>query len=150
MEQSFKLADIPNSFTFYLRNEPIIVINEDGFKYKGELIEDGGEIYKLLNEFLRTPQLPKHPPVFSENGNELFFDEEGNLIKEFPKQEITDEQAIKMLQDMNKQPMRFHCVPKEISDEEIEKAAEPIEMGIHRMFFKTGAKWYREQLKHKQ
>jgi hypothetical protein len=97
MEQSFKLADIPNSFTFYLRNEPIIVINEDGFKYKGELIEDGGEIYKLLNEFLRTPQLPKHPPVFSENGNELFFDEEGNLIKELPQQETlyTKEDVLK-------------------------------------------------------
>jgi hypothetical protein len=38
---------------------------------------------------------------------------------------------------------------KEISDEEIEKAAESIESGIHRMFFKTGAKWYREQLKQK-
>jgi len=39
-------------------------------------------------------------------------------------------------------------VPKqEISDEEIDKQAEPIELGIYRMFFKTGAKWYREQLK---
>ena len=36
-----------------------------------------------------------------------------------------------------------------ISDEEIDKQAEPIELGIHRMFFKTGAKWYREQLKKK-
>ena len=39
---------------------------------------------------------------------------------------------------------------QEISDEEIEKAAESIESGIHRMFFKTGAKWYREQLKQRQ
>lgn len=30
---------------------------------------------------------PKHPKVFSENGNELFFDEQGNMIKEEPKQE---------------------------------------------------------------
>ena len=33
-------------------------------------------------------QLPQHPPVISENGNELFFDEEGNLIKELPKQDV--------------------------------------------------------------
>ena len=37
-----------------------------------------------------------------------------------------------------------------LSDEEINKQAEPIEEGIYRMFFKTGAKWYREQLKSKQ
>jgi len=33
-------------------NEPIIVINEKGFKYKGELIEDAGEVYRLFKEFL--------------------------------------------------------------------------------------------------
>lgn len=38
----------------------------------------------------------------------------------------------------------------EISDEEIDKQAEVIEFGINRMFFKTGAKWYRKQLKSKQ
>jgi hypothetical protein len=38
----------------------------------------------------------------------------------------------------------------ELSDEEINKQAEPIEEGIYRMFFKTGAKWYREQLKSKK
>ena len=42
-----------NSYTFNcIKNEPIIVITEDGFKYKGELIEDAGEIYKLFKEFL--------------------------------------------------------------------------------------------------
>jgi exonuclease I len=34
-----------------------------------------------------------------------------------------------------------------ISDEEIEKQAMQIEKGIYRMFFKSGAKWYCEQLK---
>jgi len=29
-----------------------------------------------------------HPKVLSENGNELFFDEQGNLMKEEPKQEM--------------------------------------------------------------
>ena len=35
----------------------------------------------------------KHPKVFSENGNQLFFDEQGNLIKEEPKQETLEERA---------------------------------------------------------
>ena len=39
---------------------------------------------------------------------------------------------------------------QEISDEEIDKQAELIDSGMHRMFFKTGAKWYREQLKYKK
>lgn len=44
----------PNSFNFCLKNgeQPIIVIDETGFKYKGELIEDAGEVYKLFKEFL--------------------------------------------------------------------------------------------------
>jgi hypothetical protein len=32
----------------------------------------------------------EHPKVFSENGNELFFDEQGYLIREEPKQEPCD------------------------------------------------------------
>jgi len=38
---------------------------------------------------------PKHPKVFSENGNELFFDEKGNLIKEEPKIEVKSEEKTK-------------------------------------------------------
>jgi hypothetical protein len=37
---------------------------------------------------------PKHPKVLSEKGNELFFDEQGNIIKEEPKQETLEEAAI--------------------------------------------------------
>lgn len=37
----------------------------------------------------------------------------------------------------------------EITDEEIGEHAEIIETGIHRMYFKAGAKWYRNQLKRK-
>jgi hypothetical protein len=66
--------------------------------------------------------------------------------------EISDDQAMKLIQDMNKQPMRFHCVPKEISDEEILDAAreavyEDIEVSVGS--FELGAQWYREQLKKK-
>lgn len=63
------------------------------------------------------------------------------------------EQAKKMEKEQieNTSPQIIsNCVIKEISDEEIDKQAELIELGIHRMFFKTGAKWYREQLKKRQ
>ena len=45
-----------NSFIFKLNNmeEPIIVINETGFLYKGELIEDAGEVYRLFKEFIHV------------------------------------------------------------------------------------------------
>ena len=43
-----------NSFTLTLGNNPIIVINEEGFRYKGELIEDAGEVYELFKEFLKN------------------------------------------------------------------------------------------------
>lgn len=42
---------------------------------------------------------PKHPKVFSENGNELFFDEQGNLIKEEPKIEVKSEEKTKATDD---------------------------------------------------
>jgi hypothetical protein len=71
------------------------------------------------------------------------------LASTLPQQEISDDQAIKLLQDMNKQPMRFHCVPKEISDEEIEKAAAHHEPMVTRRAWVSACKWYREQLKNK-
>ena len=48
----------PNSFIFKLKQDepPIIIIDEKGFQYKGELIEDGGEVYKLFKEFLVQAQ----------------------------------------------------------------------------------------------
>ena len=57
-----KISDgtIPlNSFIFNLKNEPIIIIDEKGFKYKGELIEDSGDVYVLFKEFLQNSQLPQ-------------------------------------------------------------------------------------------
>jgi hypothetical protein len=44
----------------------------------------------VLNEILKTSNMKQkfeHPKVLSENGNELFFDEQGYLIREEPKQE---------------------------------------------------------------
>ena len=47
-----------SSFTFCLKQDepPIIIIDEKGFQYKGELIEDAGEVYKLFKEFLQIKQ----------------------------------------------------------------------------------------------
>ena len=44
----------PNSITFKIQDEPIIVLNEEGFRYKGELIEDAGEVYELFKEYLKN------------------------------------------------------------------------------------------------
>lgn len=43
-----------NSFIFKLNGieEPVIVIDQQGFWYKGELVEDAGEVYKLFKEFI--------------------------------------------------------------------------------------------------
>ena len=50
---------------------------------------------KKLIEIVGTIELSKQPTVISENGNELLFDKEGNLIKELPQQEnlYTEEQV---------------------------------------------------------
>jgi hypothetical protein len=67
--------------------------------------------------------------------------------------EISDEEALRLAKEMNKQPMRF--VPAEISDEEIEKQSKywnettNPEMWTFKLAWKAGAKWYREQLKNK-
>lgn len=47
----------PNSITFRLGEEDIIVIDEKGFHYKGELIEDAGEVYNLFKQFLKTTKV---------------------------------------------------------------------------------------------
>ena len=40
----FKIGDAP---------EPVIVIDTTGFWYKGELVEDSGEVYRLFKEFIQ-------------------------------------------------------------------------------------------------
>jgi hypothetical protein len=48
----------PESFTLSLDREepPIIIIDKEGFKYKGELVEDKGEIYQLFKNYLTSLQ----------------------------------------------------------------------------------------------
>ena len=52
-DTTIKFEPLPNSFIFCLNNKEVIVIDEVGFKYKGELIEDKGEVYRLFKEFLK-------------------------------------------------------------------------------------------------
>ncbi len=73
--------------------------------------------------------------------------------------EISDDVLKKTLEDMNKQPMTF--VPNEISDEEIDAAADKAngygyygkngeKYNAFNEGWKEAIKWYREQLKKKQ
>lgn len=58
--------------------------------------------------------------------------------------------AMVMLGIYKSQRMRFHCVPKEISDEEIEKEILHRPMTVlEERAFRSACKWYREQLKKK-
>jgi hypothetical protein len=55
----------------------------------------------------------KHPKVFSENGNELFFDEQGNLIREEPKLKLINKDvhehycSLELLQLLYDKGMRY-------------------------------------------
>lgn len=47
------ITNLPNdTISFLLQEKPIIIINKDGFFYNGEFIQDCGEVYKLMKEFL--------------------------------------------------------------------------------------------------
>jgi hypothetical protein len=60
-------------------------------KVTGRYVDYGGNVHSPISYKLIIPKKkPKHPKVLSENGNELFFDEQFNLIKEEPKQECKD------------------------------------------------------------
>jgi hypothetical protein len=55
MNLSNKLSIIQkpiNNITFTINGESIITIDDYGFKYKDQLIEDGGEVYRLFKELL--------------------------------------------------------------------------------------------------
>lgn len=66
----------PESFTLSLDREepPIIVIDKEGFMYKGELVEDKGEIYKLFKNYLTSSQFEQAKKM--ENQQKGFNEEE--------------------------------------------------------------------------
>jgi hypothetical protein len=81
----------------------------------GDSCIEYGSYYKII-----IPQEePKHPKVLSENGNELFFDEQGNLIKEEPKQYTSEE--LEGFEDF-KETIKPKPEEPEISDEAKERA----------------------------
>jgi hypothetical protein len=51
------------SFTFSLKNEPIIIVDKTGFKYNGVLIEDAGEVYELFKDFLKKAKEHSETPI---------------------------------------------------------------------------------------
>jgi len=57
-------------------------------KETGRDFADGSEYYQetFVSKGSDEVEVPKHPSVISENGNELLFDKEGNLIKELPQE----------------------------------------------------------------
>lgn len=48
------ISPVVDSYIFSFRDEkePTIIIDKEGFRYKGTLIEDTGEVYSLFKDFL--------------------------------------------------------------------------------------------------
>jgi len=40
-------------FHYHIENEPVIVINKEGFYWKGEKVEDKYNIYERFNDWLK-------------------------------------------------------------------------------------------------
>ncbi len=113
------------------------------------IIEQAKEMhYKELMDSMQ-----KGMELQEKENNRIGFRERNGLLG-LPKQEISDEEALKLAKNMNKQPMTF--VPNEISDEEIEKAAfdyvenSEEDKWTATLTFIAGVKWYREQLKQRR
>jgi len=113
--------EIIETYRFALSDE--YVIGSEKYYQETFVSKGSDDTFKVWECCGMEECICKHPSVISENGNELLFDKEGNLIKELLKQEI--------------------------SDEDIEKASNEAFLKIDERseFFKMGAKWYREQLK---
>jgi hypothetical protein len=43
---------IESKITFCVENAPILIVDEDGFHYKGQVIEDAGEAWKLFTDYM--------------------------------------------------------------------------------------------------
>jgi hypothetical protein len=75
------------------------------------------ECYPQIYKIIIPQEEPKHPKVLSENGNELFFDELGNLIKEEPKQEL--ERGITITHIGKQETLDYLQVCKSCGSEEV-------------------------------
>jgi hypothetical protein len=103
------VQSIDNEFLEWFVKNPsceFVEINKEYLSNTGEwkevLLPSEWEVDTKFRYKIIIPQEePKHPKVLSENGNELFFDEQGNLIKEEPKQETLEEANWKVLGTKN-------------------------------------------------
>lgn len=95
--------EIANSL-LEMEKQMIIKANRDGVDMavdKKPFIM-GEQYYKeiFVSKGSDEAELPKHPSVISENGNELLFDKEGNLIKEVVEDDVDVEKfALKYIDD---------------------------------------------------
>ena len=117
---------------------------------KGKMkLNDDGEEYGFpdmsLYKIIIPKEEPKHPKVFSENGNELFFDEQGNLIKEETKQTV---------QEYEQQGLEKYAYELKETPEEAAERLYPFAFGgignaenDKKNHFIKGAKWQQEQFK---
>ena len=82
---------------------------------------------------------------FHEQAKEMYNKE---MVRNTNQLEISDEEALRLAKNMNKQPMTF--VPAEISDEDIKRKIKReywISNNEEKRLMIEGAIWYREQLK---
>lgn len=118
------IQPVPDDFLDWFVKNPSCEEVEVGYGWI-RLTETDNEGYWVSipnKQFEMQQEEPKHPKVLSENGNELFFDKEGNLIKEEPKQENLEEVV-------------FKRYPRSLSEKDSELRNE----------FLMGAKWQQEQ-----
>ena len=61
LSDDFKIAGttVASTINFNLGGEAVLVIDEKGLTYRGELAEDAGECYAMLTEFLNRAKREK-------------------------------------------------------------------------------------------
>ena len=108
----------PLSYTFNIKNEPTIVIDQYGFKYKGEIIANKSEVYKMFNNYInyykdiekqeqvreeiknKSEEIDQISPVdFLYKELRLWFDEEGLLELLFKRAKKMEDEKIAQLKE---------------------------------------------------
>lgn len=88
---------LTNSIVFNTKNtKEIAKFTEDGFYYKGEFVDDAGEVYRLLKETLYKIQQDKWKDLCEELVNDLAWWLEGDCKpSDYPDKEEASFQLIK-------------------------------------------------------
>jgi hypothetical protein len=103
-------------------------------------IKSGGDYYKIIIPKEET----KHSKVLSENGNELFFDEQFNLIKEEPKQDALNH-FLSTSSVIVKDPQKWDFNKQETLEEASEKYNPRFNRLTKKEIFEAGVKWQQER-----